>query len=82
MLTEHLPPGLPPRGLSKHAAAAYVGCATVAAFDHHVRNGTFPGPMPGTTRYDRFALDDAMDRLSGRKAGGPDEFERYFGGQH
>lgn len=66
MLTEHLPPGLPPRGLTKIQAAAYTGCATERAFEEHVRKGTFPGPMRGMSRYDRLALDDAMDRLSGR----------------
>lgn len=85
MLTEHLPPGLSPRGLSKHAAAAYVGCATIRAFDEHVRKGTFPGPMPGMSRYDRLALDDAMDKLSGRArpagAGAPDDFDAFFAGK-
>jgi hypothetical protein len=75
MLTDHLPPGLAPRGLSKHAAAAYVGCATLSAFEDRVRRGLLPGPVPGTNTYDRHALDAAFDKLSGLAVPGTRESE-------
>jgi hypothetical protein len=53
-----------PRGLSATAAAAYAGCQTVAAFRAWVRRGIMPKPMPGTRRYDRRAIDLALDHLS------------------
>jgi hypothetical protein len=53
-----------PRGLSVTAAAIYTGCQTVAAFRAWVRRGIMPRPMPGTRRYDRRAIDLALDRLS------------------
>jgi hypothetical protein len=53
------------RGLSAHEAAAYAGCNTVAAFRTWVRKGLMPGPLPHTHRYDRKAIDAALDRLSG-----------------
>ena len=53
-----------PRGLSATAAAIYAGCQTVAAFRAWVRRGIMPRPMPGTRRYDRRAIDLALDRLS------------------
>lgn len=79
-LAGHLPPGIEPRGLSKQAAAEYVGCATIRAFDEQVRKGNLPGPMRGMSRYDRLALDDAMDRLSGRTRppGAVDDFDSFF----
>lgn len=53
------------RGLSKQEAAEYCGCATPAAFDSWRAKGIVPGPIPGTTRWDRKALDAALDRASG-----------------
>lgn len=60
-----LPISLPPRGLTKEQAAEYCGCESVAAFNEWIRRGIVPGPMPGTTRFDRKALDRALDRRSG-----------------
>jgi hypothetical protein len=54
-----------PRGLSKQQAAEYCGCATLEAFDAWVRKGIIPGAIPGTHRWDRKAIDDALDRASG-----------------
>lgn len=53
-----------PRGLSVTAAANYAGCQTTAAFRGWVRRGIMPKPIPGTRRYDRRAIDLALDRLS------------------
>ena len=60
-----LPLSLPPRGLNREQAAAYCGCESVEAFSDWTRRGLVPGPMKGTHRWDRKALDRALDRLSG-----------------
>ncbi len=60
-----LPIGMLPRGLTRDQAAAYCGCETTDAFDGWVRRGIVPGPMAGTRRWDRKAIDRALDRLSG-----------------
>lgn len=53
------------RGLSKQEAAEYCGCETLAAFDQWRAKGIVPGPIPGTARWDRKALDASLDRASG-----------------
>lgn len=53
------------RGLTKQEAAAYCGCETLAAFDQWRSKGIIPGPIHGTTRWDRKAIDAALDRASG-----------------
>lgn len=52
------------RGLTKEAAAEYCGCASLAAFDVWIRKGIVPGPIPGTNRWDRKAIDLALDKAS------------------
>lgn len=54
-----------PRCLTVEAAATYAGCKTISAFRDWVRKGIMPRPLPGTHRYDRKAIDAALDRLSG-----------------
>ena len=54
-----------PRGMSREEAAAYCGCESMAAFSDWVRRGVVPGPLPGTRRWDRKAIDAALDRASG-----------------
>jgi len=56
---------LPKRCLTKQEAAEYCGCNTLAAFDQWRAKGIVPPPIPGTTRWDRKALDAALDRASG-----------------
>ena len=53
------------RGMSKQEAAAYAGCKTLSSFADWVRRGIMPGPIPGTRKWDRKAIDTALDRLSG-----------------
>lgn len=60
-----LPIGLVPRGLTREQAAEYCGCETVEAFQTWVRRGIVPGSIPGTARWDRKAIDRALDRRSG-----------------
>jgi hypothetical protein len=59
-----LPPGLAPRGLTREAAAAYVGLSP-AAFDKARLENKYPGPTLPGGRYDLVLLELAMDRLSG-----------------
>ena len=56
---------LEPRGLSKEQAIQYVGAGSVSSFDDWVRRGIVPGPIPGTHRWDRRAIDRALDARSG-----------------
>jgi hypothetical protein len=53
-----------PRGMTREQAATYCGCESMAAFSNWVRRGIVPGP-PGTHRWDRRAIDAALDRASG-----------------
>lgn len=74
-----LPLGLSPRGLTRAQAAAYCGCETLTAFDEWVRRGIVPKAMPGTTRWDRRAIDRALDRRSGliAEAGADESFDEW-----
>jgi predicted DNA-binding transcriptional regulator AlpA len=59
-----LPPSLPPRGLSREAAAQYIGISPVK-FDEMVGDGRMPKPKRIDARkvWDRHALDLAFDAL-------------------
>ena len=59
-----LPTSLPPRGLSRSEAAAYVGVGTTL-FDAMVRDGKMPGPKRIHARvvWDRHRLDKAFEAL-------------------
>jgi hypothetical protein len=52
------------RGLTRGQAAAYCGLSP-AGFDDWVGRGIVPGRIPGTQRWDRRAIDLALDRASG-----------------
>lgn len=52
------------RLLTKPEACEYVKL-TPAAFDVWRKRGLLPGPIEGTRRWDRVALDKALDKLSG-----------------
>ena len=60
----HLPPGMTPRGLSRTAAAAYVGIGATT-FDTMVATGEMPTPRKarGRVLWDRCELDEAFDGL-------------------
>lgn len=55
---------MPPRGLSRTAAAAYIGVGPTL-FDQMVRDGRMPSPKRINSRlvWDRFRLDSAFDEL-------------------
>jgi predicted DNA-binding transcriptional regulator AlpA len=67
---EVLPPSLPPRGLNRVQAAAYIGVG-VTKFDQMVADGRMPGPkrIDGRVLWDRYALDAAFGAL-------PDDVDR------
>lgn len=64
-----LPHSLPPRGLSRAGAAAYVGISPTL-FDAMVKDGRMPSPirMNARTIWDRFKIDEAFDELQGESA--------------
>lgn len=55
---------LAPRLLSKSEAAAYCNLS-LSGFGEWVRVGRLPNSIPHTHRWDRRAIDQALDRLSG-----------------
>lgn len=67
-----LPPSLPPRGLCRAEAAAYVGISP-NMFDQVVEDGRMPGPKRINTRkvWDRLALDIAFASLPGEDEANP-----------
>jgi hypothetical protein len=64
-------PSLPPRGLCREVAAAYVGVG-VTLFDRMVADGRMPQPKVANGRnvWDRLALDVAFEGLPERQADG------------
>lgn len=60
-----LPNSLPPRGLNREQAAAYVGVSP-SLFDEMVRDGRMPKPARVNSRtiWDRLKLDEAFSALA------------------
>lgn len=56
-----------PRCLSGQDGARYCG-VSIYSFDDWVRRGILPKPIPGTRRWDRKAIDAALDHMSGLTA--------------
>jgi predicted DNA-binding transcriptional regulator AlpA len=54
-----------PRCLNRPQAADYCGCGSLSTFDDWVRRGILPSPITGTRRWDRKAIDAALDKRSG-----------------
>lgn len=52
------------RLITRREAAAYVGLS-VSSFDDWVKRRRLPGPLFGGRRWDRKAIDQALDRASG-----------------
>lgn len=59
-----LPASLPPRGLSRSEAAAYIGVSP-SLFDAMIRDGRMPGPkrINARTVWDRRQLDTAFEAI-------------------
>lgn len=51
--------------LMTRADAADYCSLSMAQFSQWVASGRLPSPLPGTHRWDRHALDNALDKLSG-----------------
>jgi predicted DNA-binding transcriptional regulator AlpA len=68
-----LPTSLPPRGLSRVQAAAYVG-VSATLFDELVDDGRMPQPIRINSRvlWNRLQLDEAFAALSDTDGGGND----------
>jgi predicted DNA-binding transcriptional regulator AlpA len=67
-----LPASLPPRGLRRVEAAAYVGVSP-STFDEMIRDGFMPTPkrFRGCIIWDRMALDEAFTCLPDREGAKP-----------
>lgn len=68
-MPRELPSNIPPRGLAREQAAAYVGLSP-NSFDLAVAEGRLPQPIRFNRRavWDRLALDRALDIMSGLAA--------------
>lgn len=66
---EILPPSLPPRGLSRGEAAAYLG-VSASLFDAMVKDGRMPPPKRINSRciWDRTKIDRAFEAIPGDDA--------------
>jgi predicted DNA-binding transcriptional regulator AlpA len=74
---EVLPTSLPPRGLCRAEAAAYVG-VSATLFDKMVGDGRMPKPkrINARTVWDRHQLDRAFDALPDADGRADDEWDR------
>jgi hypothetical protein len=72
IIREHVLQGPRPRCVTIEDAARYVGL-TPAGYRAAAARGVFPGPIPGTNRYDIKAIDAAIDRLSGMESVPPED---------
>ncbi|HRN87911.1 MAG TPA: hypothetical protein PK271_04855 [Hyphomicrobium sp.] len=72
-----LPPSLPPRGLNRIEAAAYIGVSP-SKFDEMVKDGRMPGPKRIDARvvWDRLRLDTAFEALPDATGRADDVWER------
>src|SRR4051812_10099464 len=57
--------GIVPRLLTREQAAAYCGVGLTTTFTAWIRRDLVPGPIHGTYRWDRKAIDTALDVLRG-----------------
>ena len=68
-----------PRLMSPRDTCRYLGiCQSTLRL--WVQSGRIPGPIDGTTRYDREAIDRALDRQSGivRESGPETAFDEWI----
>ena len=75
--------GITPRLLTREQAAAY--CSVSArGFSEWVNAGKMPGPVLGTARWDRRAIDAVLDKAGGLETSGAQEdaFDRWKRERH
>ena len=53
-----------PRGITRAEAAAYCG-VTPATFSRWIASGIMPSAIPGTRIWDRLAVDQTFNKMSG-----------------
>jgi len=71
-----------PRLLTRAEAAAYCRLA-LSSFDAWVIAGRLPKPIPDTHRWDRRAIDLALDKISNLTPNiEPSAYERWKAGRH
>jgi predicted DNA-binding transcriptional regulator AlpA len=72
-----LPPSLPPRGLSRVEAAAYIG-VSASLFDQMVKDGRMPGAkrINGRVVWDRQKVDSYFAALPDEDASQQNPFDR------
>ena len=70
------------RGLTINEAAEYCG-VSVSAYRSWMNQGIVPIYWPGTRRIERLALDDALDKMSGRgkPAAGLSKYDAWKAGE-
>jgi hypothetical protein len=61
----NLPAGLTPRLLTTRQLAEYLGFGNVKSIAKLVKSGAIPAPLVGTKKWDRCAVDAALDKVSG-----------------
>ncbi len=71
---------LPLRCFSREQAARYLSLS-LSAFDSWVRQGIIPGPVAGTHRWDRKAIDLALDKRSNIVVTMPSAYDEWKAGQ-
>lgn len=74
-----LPPSLPPRGLSRHQAAEYIGVSP-SLFDEMVADHRMPPPkrINARTVWDRGQLDVAFTALNEEEMSASSEIDRML----
>lgn len=65
-----------PRGMKIEDVAAYLSLTPSAVYDW-VQRDLIPGPIPGTHRWDKKAIDAALDKRSGIAANEPSAFDEW-----
>ncbi len=73
--------GIAPRLLTREQAAAYCG-VSARGFSEWVKTGKMPGPIPGTARWDRRAIDAVLDKASRLEGTQEDAFEKWKRERH
>lgn len=66
------------RLVTRAAAATYLSLS-LSAFDRWVVQGIVPPALPGTRRWDKKAIDAALDRRSKLTQDAPSAYERWKG---
>lgn len=76
------PAKIQPRLMTKAQAAAYCELCP-EQFSNWIKAGRIPGPIPDTHRWDRHAIDLALDKLSGiASESEPSAFDAWKAGRN